>query len=82
MKKTALLWVGLSFTLFASLSCFIWAIQSVMIEVTPNYSTQDKSTTIYIALMFAVLSLAIAFILTKYLINETRKRKLTNNNNK
>ena len=69
MKKKAILWVGLVFSVMAVLYCIIWAVQSAWMSAMPNYPLERAQFNFNVsgslAVLFLVLSGAIGFTLYK-----------------
>jgi hypothetical protein len=69
MKKKAILWVGLVFSVMGVLSCVLWAIQSAWLSATPNYPLERAQFNVNVsgllAILFMVISVLIGFILYK-----------------
>ena len=67
MKKKALLWVGLAFSVMAVLYCILWAIQSAWLSATPNYPLEraqfNANVSISLGVLFLVISLAVGYFL-------------------
>jgi len=67
MKKKALLWIGLAFSVMAVLYCVLWAIQSAWLSATPNYPLERAQFNFNVsgslAVLFLLISLAIGFFL-------------------
>jgi uncharacterized iron-regulated membrane protein len=67
MKKIALLWVGLAFSVMAVLYCILWAIQSAWLSATPKYPLEraqfNANVSISLGVLFLVVSLVIGFFL-------------------
>ena len=69
MKKKAILWVGLVFSVMAVLYCVLWAIQSAWLSATPNYPLERAQFNFNVsgslAILFLVISVVIGYMLYK-----------------
>jgi hypothetical protein len=67
MKKKALLWIGLAFSVMGILYCVLWAIQSAWLSAIPNYPLERAQYNFNVSgslsLLFFVISLVIGFFL-------------------
>lgn len=77
MKKKAILWVGLVFSVMAVLFCVLWAIQSVWLSATPNYPAERVQFNVNVSGSLAILFLVISVFIGFFLYKDRKGNKAT-----
>jgi len=72
MKKKAILWVGLVFSVMGVLYCVLWAIQSVWLGATPSYTLERAQFNVKVSGSLAIILLLVSVVIGLFLYKDRK----------